>query len=275
MIKAIISDSDGTLVNTLYLIRHGQYETTAKHLLSRGVPRHDIPDYDTFETYINKSVGGRTRETLEATVRLLYSVTHEHHLEKLDFDELDQELKPVQDQIAPLYVHPFHGLTELFTWLGKNNIGLGIFTSGSAYHIVRNYGIALPVLGYTDLYLNETADNFEKLRAFTDRVKAVYGISQFVVINAEDVTRTKPDPEGILKALDKLGFKTDEVIAMGDHPVDIQAATSAGIHAIGTTHGFSTAAELKAAGAIHTVSSLLEIPGIIEAHNSGKAPLFS
>lgn len=29
MIKAIISDSDGTLVNTLYLIRHGQYEAGA------------------------------------------------------------------------------------------------------------------------------------------------------------------------------------------------------------------------------------------------------
>ena len=274
MIKAIISDSDGTLVNSLYLIRHGQYEATVKHLLARGVPRHDIPDYETFETYINKSVGGNTRETLEATVRLLYGVTHEHYLKNLDFDELDRDLQPIQDEIAPLYVHPFHGLTELFTWLGQNGISLGILTSGSTYHIVRHYGIALPVLGYTDLYLNNTVDNLQKLAAFTERIKAVYGLSDFAIVTADDVSKTKPDPEGILKLMDRLGVKPNEVIAMGDHHVDIQSACAAGVYAIGTTHGFSTAAELKSAGASRTVASLLEIPGIIEAHNSGASPLF-
>src|SRR5581483_6031689 len=187
-----ISDSDGTLVNTLYLIRHGQYEATVKHLLARGVPRHDIPDYETFETYINKSVGGKTRETLEATLRLLYGVTHEQHLSDIDFDELDRELQPIQDQIAPLYVHPFHGLTELFSWLGTNGISLCIFTSGTIYHIIRHYGIALPVLGYTDLYLNNVGDNQQKLQAFTERIKAVYGIPEFAIVTADDVTKTKP-----------------------------------------------------------------------------------
>ena len=56
MIKALISDSDGTLVDTLYLIRHGQYEAASEYLLSKGVALHDIPDYKTYETYINKSV---------------------------------------------------------------------------------------------------------------------------------------------------------------------------------------------------------------------------
>jgi phosphoglycolate phosphatase-like HAD superfamily hydrolase len=31
-IKAIIADSDGTLVDTRYLIRHGQYEASVDHL---------------------------------------------------------------------------------------------------------------------------------------------------------------------------------------------------------------------------------------------------
>lgn len=273
-IKAILSDSDGTLINSLYLIRHGQYEATAAYLAARGVPRHDIPEYEVYESYINRSVGGNTRETLEATLRLLYSETHEHHLQNIDFDELDRSLQPVQDRIAPLYVHPFHGLTELFTWLGQNGISLGIFTSGTAYHIVRHYGISLPALGYTDLYRNDTVGNQEKLHAFTDRVKAVYGIPQFVAVTADDVTRTKPDPEGMLKALDLLGLSPEDVVSLGDHPVDMQAAKAAGVHAIGTTHGFSTAAELKAAGAIRTVDSLLTIPKLIEAHNSGKDPLF-
>ncbi|HSX17185.1 MAG TPA: HAD-IA family hydrolase [Patescibacteria group bacterium] len=273
-IKAILSDSDGTLINSLYLIRHGQYEASVEYLTSIGVPRHDIPEYDVYESYINRSVGGNTRETLEATLRLLFGETHEHHLNKIDFDELDRSLQPVQDRIAPLYVHPFHGLTELFTWLGKNSLSMGIFTSGSAYHIVRHYGLALPALGYTDLYRNDTADNLQKLAAFIERVKAVYGIPQFVAVTADDVTRTKPDPEAVLKALDMLGLKPDEVVAMGDHPVDIKAARAAGVHAMGTTHGFSTAAELKEAGAFMTVDNLVKIPHLIEAHNSGKKLLF-
>lgn len=101
MIKAIISDADGTLVNTIYLIRHGQYEAVAEYLAEQGVPKQDIPDYDTYESYVNKSVGGSTRETLEKTIRLLFSRTHEQHIGKIDFDALDARLTPVQDRIAP------------------------------------------------------------------------------------------------------------------------------------------------------------------------------
>lgn len=274
-IKAIISDSDGTLVNTLYLIRHGQYEAAVEYMLARGIPRHDIPNFEIYEGYINMSVGGSTHDTFKATLTLLFGKTHAHHLEKIDFNELDLMLQPIQDRIAPLYVHPFHGLTELFSWLGKNNITMGIFTSGTAYHMVRHYGISLPVLGYTDLYRNkDTTDNYEKLDAFIARVQAVYGLSKFVIVTVDDVTRAKPDPEGIIKVMEKLGVQPDEVIVMGDHPFDMQAAQAAGAHAIGTTHGFSTAAQLKAAGALRTVESLTSIPALIKAHNSGKSLLF-
>ena len=116
IIKAIISDADGTLVNTLYLVRHGQYEAAVDYLLERNVPRHDIPQYEEYESYINKSVGGSTRETFEKTIRLLFDKTHKHHLDHIDFDELNERLQPIQDRIAPLYVHPFYGLTELFGW---------------------------------------------------------------------------------------------------------------------------------------------------------------
>lgn len=274
-IKAIISDSDGTLVNTLYLIRHGQYEAAVEYMLTRGIPRHDIPKYEIYEGYINMSVGGSTHDTITRTLNLLFGKTNNQHLEKIDFKEIDDSLQPIQDRIAPLYVHPFHGLTELFSWLGQNTIDMGIFTSGTAYQIVRHYGIALPVLGYTDLYrTSKTTDNYEKLNAFRARVKAVYGLSKFDVVTVDDVTKAKPDPEGILKVMDKLGVQPDEVIVMGDHPFDMQAAQAAGTHAIGTTHGFSTAAQLKAAGAIRTVESLLSIPALIKAHNSGKSRLF-
>jgi phosphoglycolate phosphatase-like HAD superfamily hydrolase len=273
-IKAIISDSDGTLVNTMYLIRHGQYEATVSYLQALGIPHHDIPTYDVYESYINKSVGGNTRETLEKTIRLLYRETHEHHLQKIDYDAIDANLGPIQDRIAPLYVNPFHGLTELFTWLGKNGINLGVFTSGSRRHIIRHYGVALPALGFTDLFKSDEIPVSERFDAFLARVKAVYGIKELQFVTCEDVTRTKPDPEGILKLMDQMGLGKDEVIAMGDHPVDMQAAKAAGLHAIGISHGFSTPADLKEAGAIKIVDDLKSLPKLIQEHNSGKTPLF-
>lgn len=274
MIKAIISDADGTLVNTAYLIRHGQYETAVEYLAERGVPRHDIPDYDTYETYINQAVGGSTRETFERTIRLLFSKTHEHHLGKIDFDELDARLAPIQDRIAPLYVHPFHGLTELFGWLGTSKTQFGIFTSGDMRMIVRNFGISLPVMGYTELFKADETSASERLGAFAARAQAVYGIPKLAVVTCEDVAATKPDPEGILKLMDELSVKSDEVILLGDHAVDMQAAQRAGIPSIGISHGFGTPAELKDAGALCVVDDLATLPRLIDTHNSGESPLF-
>lgn len=273
-IKAIISDADGTLVNTLYLIRHGQYEAAAEYLLERGIPRHHIPSYEIYESFINKTVGGSTRETFEATLRLLFSEIHEGHLERIDFDELDARLAPIQDHIAPLYVHPFHGLTELCTWLGQSGTKMGIFTSGNRRMIVRNFGVALPVMGYTDLYKSDDISVEDRLDAFIARAEAVYGIPQLNVVTCEDVTRTKPDPEGILKLMDVLGVASDEVIVLGDHAVDVRAARAAGLPAIGISHGFGTPAELKEAGAIRIVENLGKVPELIENHNTGKRLLF-
>jgi len=273
-INAIISDADGTLVNTIYLIRHGQYETAVEYLMAQDIPRHEIPTYEVYESYINKSVGGSTRETFERTLRLLFNETQEHHLNKIDFDKLDNLLEPIQDHIAPLYVNPFHGLTEMFEWLGKNDMKLGIFTSGNRRMIIRNFGVSLPVLGFTNLFRSDDINISERFGAFISRTKAVFGIPHIAIVTCEVVTKTKPDPEGILKLLDQLQLDKDEVIVLGDHSVDMQAAKNAGVHGIGMAHGFGTPAELKEAGAKRIIDDLVSLPQIINGHNSGKSPLF-
>lgn len=275
MIKAVISDADGTLVNTVYLIRHGQYEAAVEYLIDRDVPRHDIPDYMTYQSYINKAVGGSTRETFERTIRLLFKETHEHHLPKIDFDELDNRLAPIQDRLAPLYVHPFHGLTELFGWFGTSKTSFGIFTSGNRRMIIRNFGVSLPALGYTDLFKAEDVAISERFNAFIARAQAVYGIPKLAVSTCEDVANTKPDPEGILRLLNQLGVEKHEVIVLGDHSVDMIAAKAAGLHAIGISHGFGTPAELKDAGATQVVDDLASLPQLIESHNNGTIKLFN
>jgi HAD superfamily hydrolase (TIGR01509 family) len=71
-----------------------------------------------------------------------------------------------------------------------------------------------------------------------------------VAICAEDVTATKPDPDPVLRALDRLGVSGSDALMAGDTPVDIAAAVAAGTTAVGVGWGHSPEEELMAAGAV-------------------------
>src|SRR4051794_16661648 len=53
-----------------------------------------------------------------------------------------------------------------------------------------------------------------------------------VVVNGDDVTEHKPDPAGLLLALDQLGAVPEDACYVGDSPFDLQAAKAAGLGAI-------------------------------------------
>ena len=50
-----------------------------------------------------------------------------------------------------------------------------------------------------------------------------------LILGGEDVTRTKPDPEGARLALDRLGLAPGEVLFAGDTVIDAQTARNAGL----------------------------------------------
>lgn len=50
-----------------------------------------------------------------------------------------------------------------------------------------------------------------------------------VIVGGEDVTRHKPDPEGLQRALGGLGIDGASALYVGDHPVDGHAAARAGV----------------------------------------------
>jgi phosphoglycolate phosphatase len=50
-----------------------------------------------------------------------------------------------------------------------------------------------------------------------------------VIVGGEDVTRHKPDPEGLQRALAGLGVDGAQAVYVGDHPVDGLAAARAGV----------------------------------------------
>lgn len=53
-----------------------------------------------------------------------------------------------------------------------------------------------------------------------------------VTVTAEDVRQTKPDPEAILLALERMGNDIDEAVLVGDSEKDLGAANNAGVDSI-------------------------------------------
>lgn len=262
-VEAIISDADGTLVDTVKLIRHGQYEAARQYLTVHGIAEAEIPTYDTYDALLLKTIGGSARETLERTVRLLYEASP-NHLENIDFDKLHDTLNPIQDSLAPQYVTAYKGLSELLYSLGEKNIKFAIFTSGTAHHIVRNFGIALPELSLQKLYEDSSISDADKLALFVTKVSETYSIPSFTVVTESDTKSHKPDPESLELALTRLQVNAEQAAVLGDHKVDMQTAVNAHVPIrIGITHGFDDRETLLANGATATVDTLEELRAII------------
>ena len=65
-----------------------------------------------------------------------------------------------------------------------------------------------------------------------------------IVVGGEDVSRAKPDPEGLLHAITTLDVEKKDVLYIGDSTVDAETARAAGVDFAGITHGVTTADEL-------------------------------
>ena len=84
------------------------------------------------------------------------------------------------------------------------------------------------------------------------------------IVLGADVSRRKPDPEGILKCLKALGVAPESAVYVGDTPVDIQASRAAGTHAVGVLSGAGDSAMLSLHGPDRIVSSHARLADILE-----------
>ena len=82
------------------------------------------------------------------------------------------------------------------------------------------------------------------------------------VLGSDDTERLKPNPDPVLKTLEKLEISAEETLVVGDMPFDILMGKNAGTLAAGVTYGNSDTDSLHASGAdfvINTINELLEI----------------
>ena len=79
------------------------------------------------------------------------------------------------------------------------------------------------------------------------------------VLGADDVTQAKPNPEPVLKTLEKYGCTPDEALVVGDTWYDIEMGRRAGVRTCGVTYGNGTREELLNAGADFLIDDFGEL----------------
>jgi phosphoglycolate phosphatase-like HAD superfamily hydrolase len=86
-----------------------------------------------------------------------------------------------------------------------------------------------------------------------------------IIVTAQTCRHTKPFPDPVLHAAQKLGVSPSDCLMIGDTVVDIRSGRSAGAQTLGVLCGFGEEAELRQVGADHILPNtpdLLNLPGI-------------
>lgn len=132
----------------------------------------------------------------------------------IDTEIIKKLLHYKQDDVAPDvyikhfernfndFVKPIEGIDNLLKFIRSSGIKLGLFTGRSR----RAAEIIIEKLGFTG--------SFD------------------VLIPGDDTKKPKPDPEGILMALDLLSAAKETSFYVGDFDVDIMASKAAGVKSV-------------------------------------------
>lgn len=85
------------------------------------------------------------------------------------------------------------------------------------------------------------------------------------VVLGTDVSRSKPDPEGILKCLGKLNVEPAAGLYVGDAPIDILASRAAGVRVVSVLTGAGDSASLSMHCPDRLIASHARLPAVVEA----------
>jgi HAD superfamily hydrolase (TIGR01662 family) len=84
-----------------------------------------------------------------------------------------------------------------------------------------------------------------------------------IVVGYHQVKKRKPDPEGLLLAMQQAGAPPEETFHVGDQPEDTEASRAAGVTAIGSAWGIADAAALKASNPDRIFGTVSELTAFL------------
>jgi phosphoglycolate phosphatase len=88
------------------------------------------------------------------------------------------------------------------------------------------------------------------------------------VVTGDDITQGRPAPFMIYRSMEAARVvNVAEVIAVGDTPLDIQAANNGGVRGVGVLSGVGTEEKLRAEKPVAILSSVAVLPEWIQGHD--------
>lgn len=88
-----------------------------------------------------------------------------------------------------------------------------------------------------------------------------------VIVGGEDVTELKPDPTGLLGAIEKLASSPARSLYVGDSVTDAETARRATVTFIAVLSGVTPRAEFDTHPVQEILESLSELPGFLQNRN--------
>lgn len=223
MIKAVIFDLDGTLVN--FNLDYKSLRAEARiFLIRQGVPASVLSINESIfkmlkKTEIFMKKNGKTEKALEEVYKGVWNITEKYELEAAKTTNL-----------VP-------GATEVLKALKENGLKIGLCTASS------EKTASYPLKKF-------------KIEKFFDAVTP-----------RDKVKRVKPDMEHLETTLKALGVKPEEALMVGDSIIDMECARTLKTIAVGLPTGVSKSEELIDAGANYLVTSITDLPTLIEQIN--------
>jgi len=104
-----------------------------------------------------------------------------------------------------------------------------------------------------------TSSGQELLEAMQQSVGCKLTSMVDTVVTSSDAKRSKPEPDIVLAAVEKVGFAREECVMVGDTPHDAEACRRAEVTFVGLTSGGHDEATLRAAGAVAVWSDAAEL----------------
>lgn len=100
-----------------------------------------------------------------------------------------------------------------------------------------------------------------------------FKIAEFfdVTVTRNMVSQVKPHPEHLQVVLKALSLAPEESVVVGDSSVDIQCARELRAIAVGLPTGISTVQQLTSQGANYIITSITDLPVLIEKINKAQA----
>ena len=220
MIKLIIFDLDGTLLNTLDDLA----DCTNYVLKKNGYPTHEI---DAYKYFVGNGVEMLLRRALPKDApETTYSKTHNEFMQYYEIHKADKTA-------------PYTGIIETLEKLQEKEIFLAVATNKPHELLPDLMHYYFPTIKWAAVYGNR------KDVPIKPHPQIVYDILQNIQ-NCGD--KANPIP-----------IKKHEILYVGDTTVDMETAQKAGIKKVGVLWGFRTKEELKQAGADYIIEKPQEL----------------